>query len=279
MCSLVALHHRVLLWVKSYMRRLQKPSFLWSYRQLSALELSFGLLTLCLALLIGSPSFSQVVSGRPDVVDGDTLIIGEVRIRLNAVDAPETDQTCLDPKGSAFACGIVARDRLRTKIDNTPVTCVSEGQDKYGRTIATCKLGNEDLNRWLVSEGLALAYVQYSDRYANVEETARTKENGFWAGAFIAPWDWRHRTPNTQLRGALAYKGNHASLGSIRPASPPVAECAIKGNVNRKGERIYFLPGNSAYGKVRMDKGMGERWFCAEDEAVAAGWRKALNTR
>jgi len=50
----------------------------------------------------------------------------------------------------------------------------------------------------------------------------------------------------------------------------------IKGNVNRKGQRIYHLPGQLEYAHVNMDKGLGERWFCTESEAEAAGWRKAL---
>ena len=49
----------------------------------------------------------------------------------------------------------------------------------------------------------------------------------------------------------------------------------IKGNVNRKGERIYHLPGQLNYSQISMQKGLGERWFCTEAEAEAAGWRKA----
>ena len=51
--------------------------------------------------------------------------------------------------------------------------------------------------------------------------------------------------------------------------------CRIKGNVNRVGERIYFLPGEPNYERVRMDRGAGKRWFCSEDQAIAAGWRPA----
>ena len=50
----------------------------------------------------------------------------------------------------------------------------------------------------------------------------------------------------------------------------------IKGNVNANGERIYHMPGQEFYGKVRMDFGKGKRWFCTKEEAEAAGWRKAL---
>jgi phosphatidylserine/phosphatidylglycerophosphate/cardiolipin synthase-like enzyme len=51
--------------------------------------------------------------------------------------------------------------------------------------------------------------------------------------------------------------------------------CRIKGNVSRMGERIYHLPGDRNYDRVRMDKGIGKRWFCSEQQAIAAGWRPA----
>lgn len=157
------------------------------------------------------------------------------------------------------------------------ITGSRSGSDRYGRFLAICFLGEDDLNRWLVSQGLALAYVQYSDRYQAVEEAAKRNRKGLWAGAFVAPWDWRHRTPQTALLGATAAKANGAALSEINVKAPPVQDCSIKGNVNRTGVRIYFLPGTSAYGKVKMNKGLGERWFCTEQEAQAAGWRKALN--
>ena len=248
-----------------------------AYNVSLALCLNVGLALLCCLLVFGGWAQAETISGRAQVVDGDTLIIGDTKIRLNAIDAPETDQSCLDPLNKVYACGLLARDRLRARIGNATVTCQTEGTDRYGRFLAICFLGQDDLNRWLISQGLALAYIQYSDRYQAAEEIAKRDRKGLWAGAFIAPWDWRHRTPQTAVLGATAEKANRAALSAISVANPPVQDCAIKGNVNRQGDRIYFLPGNSAYGKVKMDKGLGERWFCTEQEAEAAGWRKARN--
>lgn len=259
------------------MSRVHSSGFMRAYSVRTAFALGIALLGLCVLLLVSSSLFAQTMSGHADVVDGDTLVIGETRIRLNAIDAPETDQTCLDRTGQPFSCGIIARDRLRTKVGDRTVTCSGEGRDRYGRLLAICHLGAEDLNGWLVAEGLALAYVQYSDRYAPAEARARAAEKGLWAGAFTAPWDWRLRTAGTPLLGAVAGRAEGTGTSSISPQKPPVAGCTIKGNVNRQGDRIYFLPGNSAYWKVKMDKGTGERWFCSEQEAVAAGWRKARN--
>jgi hypothetical protein len=53
------------------------------------------------------------------------------------------------------------------------------------------------------------------------------------------------------------------------------AACVIKGNISSSGERIYHVPGQRYYDKTQIDESRGERWFCTEQEAVGAGWRKA----
>ena len=79
-----------------------------------------------------------------------------------------------------------------------------------------------------------------------------------------------------QIRTWIQVKTAQAQLLAPRSArGAPSFSCTIKGNVNRKGQRIYHLPGTTAYAHTRMNKGLGERWFCSEDEARAAGWRKA----
>jgi endonuclease YncB( thermonuclease family) len=55
---------------------------------------------------------AEGVSGVPRIVDGDTVEIGQAKIRLSGIDAPETDQICLDAKAQTWACGIAARDEL-----------------------------------------------------------------------------------------------------------------------------------------------------------------------
>jgi len=49
-------------------------------------------------------------------------------------------------------------------------------------------------------------------------------------------------------------------------------KCRIKGNISGNG-KIYHVPGSDAYAKTRIDESKGERWFCSEEEARAAGWR------
>src|ERR1035437_4384034 len=143
----------------------------------------------------------MVVAAIPRIVDGDTLAIGATKVRLEGIDAPETDQVCLNANGVYWTCGIDARDQLAANIASRDIECSSHDADVYRRTLATCYLAGEDLNGWLVQQGWALAYVQYSSAYRQVEEEARTKQRGLLQGAFIAPWDWRHRNNKTVILG------------------------------------------------------------------------------
>lgn len=60
------------------------------------------------------------------------------------------------------------------------------------------------------------------------------------------------------------------------PGQAQVGGCSIKGNISTNtGERIYHVPGQRYYDETRINEGKGERWFCSEDEARAAGWRRS----
>lgn len=229
----------------------------------------------CLAFSIAQ---AADLLGVPRIVDGDTLAIGATKVRLEGIDAPETDQVCLNANGVHWACGIDARDQLMTHIAVREINCISHGTDAYRRTLATCYLAGENLNGWLVQQGWALAYVKYSSAYRQVEEDARANQRGIWQGAFIAPWDWRHRNNRTVILGAFSVpiSAQAMLLGPSATEGAPSPECKIKGNVNRNGERIYHVQGQRFYARIEMDKGGGRRWFCTPEEAEAAGWRRAL---
>jgi endonuclease YncB( thermonuclease family) len=233
--------------------------------------------TLFLALLACSLAQAADLSGIPRIVDGDTLAIGSTKVRLEGIDAPETDQICLNASGVLWACGIDARDQLAAHIAGREIACTSNGTDAYQRTLAICTLAGEDLNAWMVQQGWALAYVQYSSAYRQVEEDARVNQRGLWQGAFIAPWDWRHRNNKTVILGALSVPIDAQAmlLGRSATEGAPSPECTIKGNISRNGERIYHVQGQRFYARIRMDMGGDRRWFCTPGEAEAAGWRRA----
>lgn len=130
--------------------------------------------------------------GKPRVIDGDTIDIGDERIRLQGVDTPERGQRCLDAAGGEYRCGRAATEALKAQIGAEPVRCEIEGRGRYGRAIGTCFMPDgTDLNGWLVREGYGLAYREYSTKYVAEEEAARAEGLGMHRGEFVSPWDWR----------------------------------------------------------------------------------------
>jgi hypothetical protein len=110
----------------------------------------------------------------------------------------------------------------RVHVGNRSIDCTPTGSDKYGRTLALCRLTGDDLNAWIVREGWALAFTRYSKVYVAEEEQARRAQRGLWSGAFIAPWDWRHRNCKTEVLGALQVPINaQAILCSASDAPSP----------------------------------------------------------
>jgi endonuclease YncB( thermonuclease family) len=222
-------------------------------------------------------ALAEEIQGIPRIVDGDTVQIGAVKIRLQGIDAPETDQLCLDRDAKRWNCGIEARDRLIKKAGGKVWTCRTNSIDRYGRALATCEVEGSDINRWLVRGGWALSFVRYSHTYDADQRAARQTQVGLWSGAFIAPWDWRGRKKTTEILGAVSVPRDAQSI-LLSPASaavPPTPGCNIKGNVTRSGECIYHTPGGRYYDAVRMDLSKGKRWFCSEAEAESAGCRRS----
>jgi endonuclease YncB( thermonuclease family) len=237
-----------------------------------AVVVSLSTLVLVAAVATDAPA-ADLISGGARIVDGDTLTVGDVKIRLEGIDAPETDQVCLDQHADEWKCGVEARDHLADHVASRPIDCTPKGADAYGRTLAVCRLAGEDLNAWTVHEGWALAFIRYSSAYVTEEGQAREAERGLWSGAFIAPWNWRHRNcKETEVLGAN--KVPRDALAKLCPKctdGAPSPDCIIKG-VNNKGECIYHPPNSSHYCQINMNKS-GRRWFCSEEEAQAAGCR------
>ena len=238
-------------------------------------------LTVITTLLAGPTTApaATTITGMARISDGDTITVEGARIRLNGIDAPETDQTCINKTGENYACGIAARDALTGLIQGRAVICSGDEIDLYGRHIMTCSAGQMDINAAMVASGWALAFRRYSNIYATQEQTARSRQAGLWSGAFIAPWDWRHRGPQTEILGALSVPIDAQQRLLPKPLASvsPITGCRIKGNISRNGTRIYHMPGQHDYDRTRITETKGERWFCSEDEAQAAGWRRARN--
>ena len=216
------------------------------------------------------------ITGVPRIREGDHIQIGNSRIRLGGIDAPAVDQLCLNTKGERWTCGVAARDELIKHVENKSWTCHARQTDRRGRMVARCDVEGEDIQKWLVKSGWALAYGRIFHDYDADERAAREAKAGMWQGAFIAPWDWRIRNKKTTILGAAKPPANaHAIL--LASASGPIApspDCTIKGNVNSAGECIYHKPTSRWYAQIRMQISKGTRWFCSVEDAEAAGCRE-----
>ena len=126
------------------------------------------------------------------VIDGDTLDVGAVRVRLHGIDAFEGDQMCDRPRGP-WACGAAATRALKDRAEGRRLVCQVLDTDRYGRKVSRCERDGVDVARGLVSEGLALAYRRYSRDYVDVELAAETRGAGAWNGSFDRPEQWRRR--------------------------------------------------------------------------------------
>ena len=204
--------------------------------------------------LSGSFVSANSIRGEAVVIDGDTIEIQSKRIRLHGIDAPESDQICRDKNEQDYRCGKAATQRLTSLIGRHIVTCEIRDTDHYGRLVAVCSVKEQDINRRLVREGLALAYRKYSSAYLKAEDEERKSGAGLWQGKFIKPWDWR--------------QGNRLEASNAERSG----RCLIKGNIGNNG-KIYHMPGSKWYSKTKINESKGERWFCSEAEAKAAGWR------
>ena len=153
-----------------------------------------------LFFLLFTPVFSKEIKGIATVIDGDTIKINKKKIRLFGIDAPEKEQICKKVYLSFFIfnfqkdykCGEKSTLALLEKIKGKKIKCVFEkNKDRYKRNIGTCYIKNQDINKWLLKNGYALAYKRYSKKYVLEEQYAKENKLGIWKGTFIEPEKWR----------------------------------------------------------------------------------------
>ena len=193
------------------------------------------------------------------VVDGDTIdvLIGgeQLRLRYIGIDTPET----VDPRRPVGCFGKEASAHNRELVEGKPVGLekdVSE-TDRFGRLLRYVWLDGRMVNARLVEEGHATAStyppdVRHAELLAALQAEARMEGRGLW-GACATP-----------------------EAPSPTAAAGACDQPRIKGNISlTTGEKIYHVPGGYYYDDTVIDEAKGERWFCTEAEAVAAGWRKS----
>ncbi len=191
------------------------------------------------------------VTGKVRVIDGDTIMVGNEKTRLFGIDAPELDQTCTRADGKVWKCGAWVRAEVRRRYQNKIADCEVLDHDRYGRLVGRCWINGDDMGEKLVLDGLAFPYVKYTKDYVDAETRAKALGLGLHSGSYEAPSDYRK---------------------SKTGPPPPDLNCPIKGNIGRTGRKIYHMPGQEDYGRTRINVKKGERWFCNEAQARAAGW-------
>jgi endonuclease YncB( thermonuclease family) len=134
------------------------------------------------------------LTGRARAIDGDSLELAGLQIRLFGIDAPEGRQDCRDRAGETYPCGREAARALAAAIAGRAVTCTAVDHDRYDRDVAICTVGTRDLGELMVRAGLAIDLPQHSrGRYAAAEREARDAKRGLWGGTFEQPAAWRRR--------------------------------------------------------------------------------------
>jgi endonuclease YncB( thermonuclease family) len=199
---------------------------------------------------------SKPLQGRAEVVGGDLLRVAGTTVRLAGIEAPERQQSC-GTGSRRYRCGAAAQAALGRLVNGRAVTCTLSGSDSAGRALATCTRGDLDLNGELVRQGHAFASGGLFASYSGLERQARDTKAGIWAaGEVQRPSEFRAKAWDEAKRRA--------------PDG-----CPIKGLVTG-GSRVYVLPGSPDYDRGRIQRARGERWFCSEREAEAAGFKPAV---
>jgi endonuclease YncB( thermonuclease family) len=193
------------------------------------------------------------------VFDGDSFTLDGKTIDLAGIDAPELGQVCRHHSEREGRCGLMAAYELRKRLqlEPRPLRCWPQGADRDGAIVATCAAGEDDVAVQLLDAGYAFALPDAQIDYRLAQEKARTAGLGLWAGGAVTPpWAWR------------------ADRGSVG-APTPEQGCVVAG-VAQEGTRLYYGPLDADYGAKTADRQAVERWFCSDDEARAAGWRRPV---
>lgn len=142
-----------------------------------------------IALLLALPAAAQ-----PIITDGDTIKLGGTTYRLWGIDAPETKQDCPD----GWPAGRLATTHLQSLIAGRNVICERRDTDRYGRTVAVCRAGGEDLGAIMVRDGYAWAFVRYNADYVGQEERAKAGGAGVHGHGCLPAWQWRAERRRTE---------------------------------------------------------------------------------
>ena len=202
-----------------------------------------------------NPFAAKPIEGRASVLSADLIRIGSTTIRLGGIEAPDANQKCIGANKKSWGCGEAARAAVDRMVKAKTLRCELSGSDEAGRPLGTCMSGTQNIAEELVREGAVFASGGLFSTLSGIETEARAKKVGLWKGEAERPTEYRQK------------------LWDVAVKSAPDG-CPIKGQVSGDN-KSYVLPWQSDYGSVKLKPAKGERWFCSESEAQAAGWKVA----
>ena len=186
-------------------------------------------------------------------VSGDVLKVKGAVLHLAGIEAPESEQECARPDGRVWKCGEAAKDTMTRIMRGKRVVCAVASRPEPETILARCTADGADIADLLVRGGHVFASNELFASYASAERDAAGAGAGLWSGVAERPSEYRAKKWDEAKRTA--------------PDG-----CPIKGRVSEIG-RVYVLPWSPSYDRVKVRTAKGERWFCSEDEARAAGWK------
>jgi endonuclease YncB( thermonuclease family) len=117
-------------------------------------------IALLIVIAATSVALADTISGAARVVDGDTVIVGNVRVRLNGVDAAEMNTDL----------GRVAKVIMQTIVNGGPLRCELTGERTWKREVGFCFTEDgTDIGQEIIAQGAALSCPRYSTRYLKFE--------------------------------------------------------------------------------------------------------------
>lgn len=217
-----------------------------------------------------SSQFYSVVS----VVDGDTVklnVEGKTEtFRLIGMDTPET----VDPRKEVQCFGVEASNKAKELLSGKKVrieTDATQGTyDKYNRLLGYVYLESGLFyNQYMIEQGYAHEYTyntpyKYQTEFKNAEKKAQADKAGLWSSS-------------TCNGDTTKIASTNSTPTQTSNTTTNTNSCTIKGNISSSKEKIFHVVGCGSYNKTVIDESKGEKWFCSEQEAINAGWRKALN--
>lgn len=232
-------------------------------------------------------SASQSLAANATVRDGGTVQLGSVTYRLDGIDAPAVDQLCIDEHADSWTCGVEARDQLTKLIGNRQVRCDDLGADPSykKRHLGACRIEGEttSLSQMLVRQGFALNLEpSATGRFKPDEARAKEDRQGLWKGCFVAPQEFRlDKKDGALLGGSCPADRDKEIREALFPEDLAMpSACNIKGKYAVRARvtgnvGIYHLQACRSYPALTKP----DRWFCSEEDAQAAGFRRAYNCR